>query len=198
MSDLKEPPDGSVTELLNRWSAGDRAALDDLMPLIYRKLHKLASRQLASHGSNHTLQATALLHETYVHLAGSPGTDWRDRNHFLCAVSKAMRHILVDYARRRRAAKRGGMLQIVPIQEGIDSASEYSQDILALNDGLALLEASFPRPAKVLELRYFGGLAMEEVALALQISPETAGRDCRFARSFLRQELSQGQSQARL
>jgi len=180
----------SVTHLLARWSAGDHDALNELMPLLYPELHRLASRHMAGQGADHPLQTTALIHEAYVRLAGSKEQDWENRGHFLCAASRVMRHVLVDYARNSQALKRGGDLRIVPIEDGLDAADGYRQDIISLNDGLDTLAAQWPRHAEVMELRYFGGLTVEEIAQVLKVSGETVGRHCRFARSFLRRELS--------
>jgi len=178
-----------ITQLLRRWAHGDHGALDELMPLIYRELHKLAKHQMTQQEPGHTLQTTAVIHEAYLRLGGRSDKDWENRAHFFGVAAKAMRHVLVDYARTRRAAKRGGDVRIEQLDYGADVGEARSAEMIALDDALTSLTLQYPRQAEVVELRYFGGLTVEETAVALKLSPETVARDWRFARAFLRTEL---------
>ncbi len=186
------PQVNAVTQLLIKWGKGDRAALDELLPLVYRELHKMAKRYMAQQDANHTLQTTAVIHEAYLKLAGGSAHDWENRAHFFGVAAKAMRHVLVDHARDRQAAKRGGEIQIVSIAEDMDIAGGAAREIVALDDALKTLAASYPRQAEVVELRYFGGLNVDETARTLKISVETVARDWRFAKSFLKREMQRG------
>jgi RNA polymerase sigma-70 factor (ECF subfamily) len=185
-------PRDDVTPLLRRWSHGDRSALDELMPLIYRELHKLAKHHMTQQEAGHTLQTTAVIHEAYLKLGGSSDKDWENRAHFFGVAAKAMRHVLVDHARTRRAAKRGGEVRIEQLDEGADVGVARSAEMIALDDALTSLAGEYPRQAEVVELRYFGGLSVDDTAAALKISPETVARDWRFAKAFLRSELKPG------
>jgi RNA polymerase sigma-70 factor (ECF subfamily) len=185
-------PGDDVTQLLHRWAHGDRGALDELMPLIYSELHKLAKRQMTQQEPGHTLQTTAIIHEAYLRLGGSSDKDWENRSHFFGVAAKAMRHVLVDYARTRRAAKRGGDVRIEQLDDGADVGEARSAEVIALDDALTSLAGQYPRQAEVIELRYFGGLSVEETARTLKLSPETVARDWRFAKAFLRSELKLG------
>lgn len=184
-----------VTHLLNRWGKGDRAALDQLLPLVYRELHKMAKRYMAQQNPNHTLQTTAVIHEAYLKLAGGAESDWENRAHFFGVAAKAMRHVLVDHARSRQAAKRGGEFQVVPLEEELAVVGGPAEEIVALDEALKTLAASYPRQAQVVELRYFGGLSVEDTARMLHVSVETVARDWKFSKSFLRREIqSEGQA----
>jgi len=184
------PPRDDVTRLLRRWAGGDRGAIDELMPLIYRELHNLAKRQMTQQEPGHTLQTTAVIHEAYLKLGGSSDNDWENRAHFFGVAAKAMRHVLVDHARSRRAAKRGGEVRIEQLDEGAaDFGVARAAELIALDDALTSLAGQYPRQAEVVELRYFGGLSVEETAATLKLSPETVARDWRFAKAFLRSEL---------
>jgi len=183
-------PRDDVTQLLRRWAHGDRGALDELMPLIYRELHKLAKRHMTQQEAGHTLQTTAVIHEAYLKLGGSSDKDWENRAHFFGVAAKAMRHVLVDHARSRRASKRGGEVRIEQLDEGAaDFGVARAAELIALDDALTSLAGQYPRQAEVVELRYFGGLSVEETAATLKLSPETVARDWRFAKAFLRSEL---------
>ncbi len=182
-------PRDDVTQLLRRWARGDRGALDELMPLIYRELHNLAKRQMTHQEPGHTLQTTALIHEAYLKLGGLSDKDWENRAHFFGVAAKAMRHVLVDHARTRRATKRGGEIRIEQLDEGADVGVARAGEMIALDDALTSLAGQYPRQAEVVELRYFGGLSVEETAATLKLSPETVARDWRFAKAFLRSEL---------
>jgi RNA polymerase sigma factor (TIGR02999 family) len=163
------------------------------MPLIYRELHKLAKHQMTRQEPGHTLQTTAVIHEAYLRLGGSSSDkDWENRAHFFGVAAKAMRHVLVDYARTRRAAKRGGDVRIEQLDDGADVGEARSAEMIALDDALTSLAGQYPRQAEVIELRYFGGLSVEETARMLKLSPETVARDWRFAKAFLRSELMPG------
>lgn len=176
-----------VTQLLNQWGLGDRAAFDQLLPLVYQELHKIAKRSLARH-SHSTLQTTGLIHEAFLKLVGGSPPALVNRAHFLAVAAKAMRHVLLDYARGRGAAKRGGEVLLLPVEDGI-AADEPARDVIALDDALTGLASEYPRHAQVVELRYFGGLSVEETAQALQISEQTVLRDWRFAKSYLKREI---------
>jgi RNA polymerase sigma-70 factor (ECF subfamily) len=179
-----------VTQLLIEWGKGNENALDQLMPLVYTELHRMARRYMAGQRPAHTLQPTALIHEAYVRLAADAGTSWENRAHFFRIAAKAMRHILVDHARAQVAAKRGGENRQVTLDEAIIISSERLSSIVALDDALADLSRLSPRQSEVVELKYFGGLSVEETAEALQISPETAMRDWRAAKAWLHLQLS--------
>jgi RNA polymerase sigma factor (TIGR02999 family) len=182
-------PRDDLTQLLHRWADGDRVALDELMPLIYKELHKLAKRQMTRQEPKHTLQTTAIINEAYLRLAGNSDKDWENRDHFFGVAAKAMRHVLVDHARTRRAAKRGGEVRIEQLIDAADIGEARSAGMIALDDALTTLTGQYPRQAEVVELRYFGGLSVEETARTLKLSPETVARDWRFAKAFLRSEL---------
>jgi RNA polymerase sigma factor (TIGR02999 family) len=181
-----------VTNLLIQWGKGDRAAFNELMPLVYRELHKMAKRYMRQQESGHTLQTTAVIHEAYLKLAGGTEQDLENRAHFYGVAAKAMRHILVDHARTRQSVKRGGKTPMVTLDEGLPVVDTPAAEILALDDALNALAASYPRQAEVVELRYFGGLSVDEVSRKLKVSPETVARDWRFAKSFLRRETKHG------
>jgi RNA polymerase sigma factor (TIGR02999 family) len=184
------PPPNAVTHLLMQWGKGDRAALDQLLPLVYRELHKMAKRYTARQNASDTLQTTAVIHEAYLKLVGGAERDWENRAHFFGVAAKAMRHVLVDHARNRGAAKRGGEVHMLPIDEGLAVVGGPAREMIALDDALTSLSASYPRQAEVVELRYFGGLSVEDVARTIKVSPETVARDWRFAKSFLKRELT--------
>lgn len=188
---MSSPPD-QVTVLLRRWSHGDQGALNELMPLIYRELHKLAKRHMARQKAGHTLQTTAVIHEAYLKMGASADKDWENRGHFFGVAAKAMRHVLVDHARAQRAAKHGGEVRIEQLDEGADVGVARAAEMIALDDALTALAGQYPRKAEVVELRYFGGLSVEETARTLKLSPETVARDWHFAKAFLRRELKSG------
>jgi RNA polymerase sigma-70 factor, ECF subfamily len=179
-----------VTKLLNEWRNGNPAALEQLMPLVYAELHKLARRHMQRQNPSHTLQTTALIHEAYLRLAGDSRKQWENRAQFYGVAAKAMRHVLVDHARARQAAKRGGGWQAVPLDEGIAVSDERLAGLIALDEALSRLSKLHPRQSEVIELRFFGGLGVEETATILKVSPETVMLDWRAAKAWLHKELS--------
>ena len=178
-----------VTELLVRWSEGDDPALAELMPLVYEELRRLAHRQMAAERTGHTLQTTALVNEAYLRLADQTNPNWQSRAHFFAVAARAMRQILVSYARSNRAQKRGGGAFKVELDEAALVSPEESQEIVDLHEALERLATLDSRKAQVVELKYFGGLNYEEMAEVLKISPVTARRDWRFAKAWLYTEL---------
>ena len=178
-----------VTELLADWSKGDREALSKLMPLVYDELHKLARRHLRGERSDHTLQTTALVHEAYLKLVDQKDANWQNRAQFFAVAAQMMRRILVDYARRHLASKRGGSLYKVTLDDGLTSSVQDDAELLALDEALERLAALDPRQSRVVELRIFGGLTLEETAHAIKISPRTARREWSMAKAWLRKEI---------
>jgi RNA polymerase sigma factor (TIGR02999 family) len=185
---------GEVTHLLRRASPSDRAALDELLPLVYRELHGLAQAKLRGDGQRHTLQPTALVNEAYLRLFGSKEKDWKDRKHFYRAAANAMRCILINHARDRRRQKRGGGAARVPLDDQMLLFEERALDLLDLEEALRVLEARDARQVDVVELRFFGGLTVRETAEVLGVSPRTVEDDWSFARAWLHRELTRGQS----
>ena len=189
-----EPEDrqapGDVTALLRTWSTGDALAFEQLMPLVYDELHRLALRYVAGERATVSLQATALVNEVCLRLIGWDRVRWQNRGHFFGVSAQMMRRVLVDIARRRRADRRGGAAVRVPL-DGIDvAAAEPDADLVAIDEALEKLAAEDPRKARVVELRFFGGLSMEETAQALGISLRTAHNDWAFARAWLYRALT--------
>jgi RNA polymerase sigma-70 factor (ECF subfamily) len=178
-----------ISHLLARYSNGDQAALDQLMPLVYGELRKMAKRYMRGQPMGHTLQTTALIHEAYLRLVGQEEKRWQNRAHFFGVAAQAMRHILVDYARARQTAKRGGEAHEVSFDEAALVTAERVAEVVALDDALNRLADLAPRQSRVVELRYFGGLSVEETAEALKVSPETVKRDWRMAKVWLLREL---------
>ncbi|HTT63625.1 MAG TPA: sigma-70 family RNA polymerase sigma factor [Bryobacteraceae bacterium] len=185
-----EPPTHQVTQLLQAWSAGEEGALERLVPLVYEELHRLAQRYMAHERPGHILQTTALVNEAYVRLVETTQTNWRDRAHFFAASSQVMRRVLVDWARSRQALKRGGEMRPLELEEALAVETEPDAQIIALDDALTALTALDSRKGQVVEMRFFGGLSVEETAEVLKTSPETVMRDWKFAKSWLRRELS--------
>ena len=183
-----------ITRLLKAWGRGDEQALDQLMPLVYTQLRAQARRYMRDERSGLTMQTTALVHEVYLRLVRADDVDWQDRVHFFALSAQIMRRILVDAARKRAAAKRGGGALRADHSSAIDldqfpSADSDAASLCALDDALESLAQIDPRRAKVIELRFFGGLSVEETAEALEISPQTVMRDWRLARAWLAREL---------
>ena len=176
-----------VTQLLVEWASGDQQALDKLTPLVYRELRQLAARHLRKERDAHTLQPTALVNEAYLRLVDQSRKNWQNRSHFFAVASQLMRQILVDHARRRQAGKRAGLK--VSLVEAGSFAPERSRDLVALDNALKGLEQLDSRKCKVVELRYFGGLSMDEIAQTLDVSPITVRRDLRMAEAWLRHQM---------
>ena len=186
----EEQPRQDVTGLLHAWRGGDQGALEELVPLLNRELHRIAKHYMAAQPEGHTLQTTALVNEAYLHLIDGKRADWLDRSHFMATCSQIMRRILVDYARGRHAAKRGGGAILEPLEEAWVAAVGRDTDVVAVDEALDTLAKIDPRRAKVVEMRFFGGLSVKETAAVLGISEESAARDWRLARAWLARELS--------
>ncbi|HXA66605.1 MAG TPA: sigma-70 family RNA polymerase sigma factor [Bryobacteraceae bacterium] len=184
------PSTQRVTQLLIEWGNGSHAALEELMPLVYAELHKMARRYMNQQNPLHTLQTTALIHEAYLRLAGEGAKQWQNRAHFFGVAAKAMRHVLVDHARTTNAAKRGGAVRALRLDEEIDSSGERMAQLIALDDALTDLAKLHQRQSEVIELRFFGGLSVQETAELLKVSPETVARDWRIAKAWLHGELN--------
>ena len=178
-----------VTELLVRWSQGDDAALAELTPLVYGELRRLAHRHMGGERPDHTLQTTALVNEAYLRLADQTNPRWQSRAHFFAVAARAMRQILVSYARSQQSQKRGGGALKVDLDEAALLSPEESKEIVDLHEALEQLSALDSRKAQVVELKYFGGLNYDEMAEVLKISPVTVRRDWKFARAWLYKEL---------
>jgi RNA polymerase sigma factor (TIGR02999 family) len=176
--------EGEVTLLLKAMNSGDATASEKLVPLVYRELHRLAESYMRRERADHTLQPTALINETYLRMTGDT-TNWQNRAHFIGVAANVMRRVLVDHARAHKAGMRGGNLQRVELEEGIAISKERSSEMLVLNDALNELEKVNPRQAKVVELRYFAGLSVEEIAAILKISHRSVQRDWALARAWL-------------
>ena len=181
-----------VTQLLVDWRQGDQSALKKLTPLIYDELRRIAHRYVQHERSGHTLQTTALINEAYVRLAGQETPEWQNRSHFFAVTAQVMRHILIDHARRRRCLKHGGQFQQVSIEEASLMSEERAAELIALDEALDELREFDPRKNKVVELRYFGGLSLEETAQALEISVMTVRRDWRAAKAWLFRRMNHG------
>jgi RNA polymerase sigma factor (TIGR02999 family) len=184
MADRPTDP-GAATQLLLAWGTGDRQALDQMLPLVYQELHRLAAHYLSRERPDHTLQPTALVHEAYLRLVNQRDVDWRNRAQFLGLAAGMMRRILVNYARDRAAAKRGGAREQVSLSLVDAPSGGADVELIALEEALERLAALDPRKARVVELRFFGGLTMEDVAEVLSVSRPTVERDWSFARAWL-------------
>ena len=189
-------PDHAITQLLQKWSTGDQEAAQRVLPLVYDELRRIASQQLRRERSDHTLQATAIVHEAYLRLDGQDGFHWPSREHFYAFAAHLIRRILVDYARHQKRQKRGGGMEKVTLVEAVDLTTIKNLDLLAVDEALAALEAIDPRKAAVVELRFFGGLTLDETAAQLGISAETVGREWRRAKAWLYKELQSPQEVA--
>lgn len=183
------PPPHQVTSLLQAWSQGDEAALQQLIPVVYEELRRVAQRHMASERPSHTLQTTALIHEVYVRLVDVPSASIRNRAHFFAMCARLMRNVLVDFARSRQYQKRGGGAVHVTLDEALHVSSTLDPDLVAIDEALTRLAAFDCRKGQVVELRFFGGLSVEETSIALDISPETVMRDWKFAKSWLLRDL---------
>lgn len=179
----------NVTGLLLQWGNGDASALERLLPLVYDELHRIARKHMGHENAGHSLQATALINEAYLRLTDAPNVAWRDRAHFLAVSARIMRHILIDHARARRYQKRGGNAVRVALDEAVVVTTEPTQDFVALDDALNALAKFDERKSRVIELRFFGGLTVEETATVLKVSPDTVMRDWRLAKVWLQREM---------
>ena len=183
------PSPHEITTLLQAWGAGDKGALDKLMPLVYRDLHRLARRHMAGERDDHTLQTTALVNEAYMRLVDCKQATLKDRGHFFAICARLMRQILVDAARSRRALKRGADFRVVELDDAMAAMAAPAVDLIALDDALNALTAFDARKGQVVEMRIFGGLSAQETASVLQISTDTVTRDMHLATAWLRREL---------
>jgi RNA polymerase sigma factor (TIGR02999 family) len=179
-----------ITLLLVDWSQGNEFALEQLMPLVYEELRQMARRYMRRQPSGHTFQTTELIHEAYLKLAKQDDQNWQNRAHFFGVAAQAMRHILVDYARSKNSRKRGGLAEKITLEENLVVSINRSEEIVALDDALKQLAILDERKSRVVEMKFFGGLNIEEIAEVLKTSPETVKRDWRFARTWLLRELS--------
>lgn len=184
---------GTITALLDAHSSGDPDALDELFPLVYDELRRIAHRRMKGERRDHTLRTTALVHEAYVELVDLNRVDWQDRRHFFALAARVMRNVLVDYAVKKNAEKRGGDRDRVPLEEWDGATEVVLDDVVAVHQALERLERIDERQARVVECRFFAGLTIEETSDALGISPSTVGRDWRMARAWLNRELTNGE-----
>ena len=180
---------GDVTQLLKAMHAGDPAAADRLLPLVYSELHRLAQAYMRRERPDHTLQATALINEAYLRLAGED-IDWNNRAHFIGLAAHVMRQVLVDYARQHNAERRAGGLQRVEMNDDLAVSPDRLDEVASIDQALTRLAAHNPRQARVVELRYFGGLSVEQIATILEVAPRSVKRDWSLARIFLARELN--------
>jgi RNA polymerase sigma-70 factor, ECF subfamily len=184
---------GELTRLLQAWGAGDKSALDQLVDVIYKELRRMAHGYMRQERPGRTFQTSELVNEVYLRLIDTSRVRWQDRAHFLAVAARLMRRILVDFARSRHYAKRGGDALRVTLEEALEMPGQRPTEWIAIDDALNALEALDARKTRVVELRFFGGLSVEETAEALAVSEDTIHRDWRFAKSWLRRELIRGQ-----
>ena len=187
----------SVTQLLLHWRQGDAAALDELVPVVYQKLRRLARHYMAGQKPGHTLQATALVNEAYVRLIDCKQVNWKDRAHFFAISAQMMRRVLVEFARSQQYQKRGGNARKTSLDVALIASPQRGQDLVALDEALQVLAVSYPRQCQVVELRFFGGLSVEETAEVLQVSAITVMRDWQLAKVWLARELKKRDAQVR-
>ena|SRR5581483_1712469 len=187
---MTAPPPNEVTRLLLAWGDGDQAALDQLMPAVYDELRRLAHYHLQRERRGHTLQTSALVNEAYLRLIDQHRVEWQNRAHFFGIASQLMRRILVDHARSRHVAKRGGGARHVPLDEAIVVSAQRAADVLALDEALTALAAIDQRKSRIVEMRFFGGLSIAETAEVLAVSPGTIMRDWTLAKAWLHREIS--------
>lgn len=181
-----------VTQLLADWARGDKSAFDKLLPLVHEELRRIARRQMSHERPGHTLQATALVNEAYLKLAGHEGLEWHNRAHFYAVCAQVMRHILIDHARAHARDKRGGGVVQVSLGEVAVIGKQEAGDYLALDEALRFLESVDPQKGRIVELRYFGGLTVEETAEVLDISPRTVRREWRRSKAWLYKMITEG------
>ncbi len=190
IANVSNPLAGHITALLKAWNGGEHEALNRLTPVVYSELRLLARRYMRKENPDNSLQATALVHEAYIHLVDAKIAIWQDRAHFFAIAAQMMRRILVDAARHREAGKRGGGLNRVALNESLDGAPVSGSQTLRLNDALDAMAAVDPRKAQVVELRFFGGFTVEETAEVLKLSPQSVMRDWKLARAWLAREIA--------
>jgi RNA polymerase sigma factor (TIGR02999 family) len=183
-------PNAQVTVLLRQWSEGDESALEQLTPLVYDELHRLAHQHMRRESAGHVLQTSALINEAYLRLVDQPRIQWESRTHFFGIAARLMRRILVDDARKRNAAKRGGSMMQVPLDQVENLVQNQAANVVAVDEALQKLEAIDVRQSQIVELRFFGGLSIEETANVLKVSPGTVMRDWTFARAWLRNQMT--------
>jgi RNA polymerase sigma-70 factor, ECF subfamily len=181
---------GELTRLISEWRAGDQAAFDRLLPIVYEELRRLASSYMRAERPDHLLQTTALVHEAYLRLVDHPEVSYATRNHFFAVAAQVMRHVLVDYARARRRAKRGGGTPALPLEDVAVISDERAEEVIAVDSALEGLMAFDMRKGRIFELRHFGGLSVDEAAEVLQVSPATVARDWRMAKAWLRRAIA--------
>jgi RNA polymerase sigma-70 factor (ECF subfamily) len=184
------PSTHHVTRLLVEWTGGDQAALEQLTPLVYGELHRIARRQMGQERPGHTLQATALVNEAYLRLVDIPQVKWQDRVHFFALAARLMRRILVDFARSRGYQKRGGGVRAITLNDELVGSGEQVTNLVAIDEALQALAAFDERSSRVVELRFFGGLTVKETADVLAVSPETVMRDWKLAKNWLLRDLA--------
>ena len=188
---MSAPASHQVTLLLREWKAGDQSALEKVTPLIYTELHRLANSYLRRERPDHTLQPTALVNEAYLRLVDQRTPDWQNRAHFFGVAAQLMRQVLVDYARSHRSEKRGAGAKILPLDEALTFTEEKAESLLLLDEALNKLAKVDPRKYRAVELRFFGGLTIEEIANVMDLSVATIGRELRMAEAWLYRETSQ-------
>ena len=189
---MPTPSPQEVTQLLADWGKGDRSALDKLLPLVHSELRRIAQRQMSQERPGHTLQATALVNEAYLKLAGQQKFEWQNRAHFFAVCAQVMRHILIDHARAHGREKRGGGAIQVSLNDALVVAEDQAAHFLALDEALRVLERLDPQKGKIVELRYFGGLSIEEAAEVLNVSPRTVRREWQHAKAWLYRMMTEG------
>ena len=188
------PSNGQITQLLKAWTTGDEEALAKLTPLVYGELHRSARRYMAHERAGHLLQTTALVNEVYIRLVDCADVDWQDRAHFFAVSAQLMRRILVDFARERDTKRRGRNIPHISLDEVPALSQQPDPDLVALDDALTALAAIDERKSKTVELRFFGGLDIEQTAAVLKVSPKTVNRDWKMAKVWLLREMSGGES----
>ncbi len=189
---MPTPSPQEVTQLLADWGKGDRSALDKLLPLVHSELRRIAQRQMSQERPGHTLQATALVNEAYLKLAGQQGFDWQNRAHFFAVCAQVMRHILIDHARAHARDKRGGGAVKVSLNDALVVVEDQTAHFIALDEALRVLERLDPQKGKIVELRYFGGLSVEEAAEVMNVSPRTVRREWQRAKAWLYRMMTEG------
>jgi RNA polymerase sigma factor (TIGR02999 family) len=187
-----DAPSNSVTKLLVNWSNGDKAALDEMLPLVYQELRRIAVNRLNRERTNHTLQPTALVNEAYIRLIDQKNVSWQNRAQFFGLAAEMMRRILVNHALHRQAAKRGGGALRVSLEVAVNSFEQKDVNLVALDDALKSLAAIDPRKSQIVELKFFGGLTVEEIAEVFHVSSDTIERDWKMARAWLHLEIGNG------